>query len=71
MAIVENFAVNTDTKAKIVINERTGTVVAGGDVTVKPVAVSHGTLSIEVKGEEAGDKSSSVYYMENKTTLNS
>lgn len=71
MAIIENFKVNTDSAAKIVINERTGTIVAGGDVMVKPVAISHGDLTVEVKGE--GDaksaKPGSVYYMEKGTTL--
>lgn len=71
MAIIENFKVNTDTAAKIVINERTGTIVAGGDIMVKPVAISHGDLTVEVKGE--GDakaaKPGSVYYMEKGTTL--
>jgi flagellar P-ring protein precursor FlgI len=71
MAIIENFKVNTDSVAKIVINERTGTIVAGGDVMVRPVAISHGDLNIEVKGE--GDsksaKPASMYYMEKGTTL--
>ena len=71
MAIIENFKVNTDSAAKIVINERTGTIVAGGDIMVKPVAISHGDLTVEVKGE--GDSKSakpgSVYYMEKGTTL--
>lgn len=71
MAIIENFKVNTDSAAKIVINERTGTIVAGGDIMVKPVAISHGDLTVEVKGE--GDakaaKPGSVYYMEKGTTL--
>ena len=71
MAIIENFKVNTDSVAKIVINERTGTIVAGGDVMVRPVAISHGDLTVEVKGE--GDakaaKPGSVYYMEKGTTL--
>lgn len=71
MAIIENFKVNTDSIAKIVINERTGTIVAGGDVMVKPVAISHGDLTVEVKGE--GDaksaKPGSIYYMEKGTSL--
>ena len=71
MAIIENFKVNTDSVAKIVINERTGTIVAGGDIMVRPVAISHGDLTVEVKGE--GDakaaKPGSVYYMEKGTTL--
>ena len=71
MAIIENFKVNTDSIAKIVINERTGTVVAGGDVTVKPVAISHGDLSIEIKseGDSKSQKPGTVYYMEKGTTL--
>lgn len=35
--------------AKVVINERTGTIVMGGDVTLSPVSVLHGSLSIEVE----------------------
>jgi flagellar P-ring protein precursor FlgI len=71
MAIVENFKVHSDVKAKIVINERTGTIVAGGDVTVKPVAISHGDLTIEV-GKSQGKKKGgdSLYFMDKKTTLN-
>ena len=69
MALVENFSVNTDSKTKIIINERTGTVVAGGEVVMKPMAIGHGNLTIEVKGQ-GGEQSNSVYYMENSTTLN-
>lgn len=35
--------------AKIVVNERTGTIVMGGNVTLSPVSVLHGSLSIEVE----------------------
>lgn len=75
MAIVENFKVNTDNKAKIVINERTGTIVAGGEVTLKAVAISHGDLTIEVAGGDQagagkGEGGDSLYYLKDKTTLN-
>lgn len=71
MAIIENFKVFSDVSAKIVINERTGTIVAGGDITLNPVAISHGDLTIEVGGAAGGDaKPSSLYYMEKKSTLN-
>ncbi|OUR92855.1 flagellar biosynthesis protein FlgA [Halobacteriovorax marinus] len=71
VAIVENFKVNSDSKTKIVINERTGTIVAGGGVQISPVAISHGDLTIEVKGdgEGKGDKPSSLYFVDKKTTL--
>lgn len=70
LALIENFRVHTDSIAKIVFNERTGTLVAGGDVMVKPVAISHGDLTIEVKGAggKAGDKAS-VYHLDKGTTL--
>lgn len=73
MAIVENFRVNQDNKAKIIINERTGTIVAGGELVLQPVAISHGDLTIEVKGEgggAAGKNGQSLYFVDQKTTLN-
>ena len=37
-----------DQLAKVVINERTGTIVMGGDITLAPVAIAHGNLSITI-----------------------
>jgi len=45
---VQNLSLSVSTPAKIVINERTGTIVLGGDVKLTPVSVIHGNLSIEV-----------------------
>ncbi len=45
---VQNLAINVHTPARIVINERTGTIVLGGDVKLTPVSVIHGNLSIQV-----------------------
>lgn len=72
MAIIENYKVNPDSIAKIVINERTGTIVAGGEVNVLPVAISHGDLTIEVKGDGAdkSGKPNTIYFMEKGTSLN-
>lgn len=73
VAIVENFRVHTDTKAKIIINERTGTIVAGGDILLKPVAISHGDLTIEIGddgGEGEKDKPNRFYFVDKKTSLN-
>jgi len=49
VAEVEAVQVTPDMAAKIVINERTGTIVAGENVRVSKVAVAHGNLSIEIK----------------------
>jgi len=48
IADLENLVVETDTPAKVVVNERTGTIVIGADVRVSPVAVSYGTLTVQV-----------------------
>jgi len=45
---VQNLVLSVHTPAKIVINERTGTIVMGGDVKLSPVSVIHGNLSIQV-----------------------
>lgn len=68
VALIENFKVITDQKAKIVINERTGTIVAGGDIIVKKAAISHGDLVLEVEGEKG--KSASVHMVEETTSIN-
>lgn len=45
---LNSLQVIVDQKAKVVINERTGTVVLGGNVKISPVAIAHGTMIIEV-----------------------
>lgn len=48
IARLENVEVEPDRRARVVINERTGTVVSGGDVRISKVAISHGDLKISV-----------------------
>jgi len=48
VAEVESLEVRADLPARVVINERTGTLVVGGDVMIKPCQVAHGNLSIEI-----------------------
>ena len=49
VAALEDIEVIPVRRARVVINERTGTIVAGGDVRLSPVAVVHGSLTIVVK----------------------
>ncbi len=49
IAQIESLQVSPDVVARVVINERTGTVVVGQNVTVLPVAISHGNLNIEIQ----------------------
>lgn len=48
---VENVMVEPDRRARVVINERTGTVVAGGDVRISKVAISQGDLKVSIVTE--------------------
>ncbi len=48
IARLEPLSVAIDTVARVVINERTGTVVLGGDVRLGPAAVAHGNLSVRI-----------------------
>ncbi len=71
ISIVENFEVNSTSKSKIIINERTGTIVAGGNLLLKDVAISHGNLTIEVQNaEQGGEQKESLYLMNKATNLN-
>ncbi len=68
IAEVESLEVLADQKAVVIINERTGTVVMGGDVKVSDIAISHNGLSIQVgAGKQA--KSESVMAVQG-TTIN-
>ncbi len=49
VAAIENLDVPVDGKARVILNERTGTVVIGADVKILPVAISHGGLKIQIK----------------------
>lgn len=48
---MEQLTVTPDVDARVVINERTGTVVVGGNVKVLPAAIAHGNLSVEIRSE--------------------
>ncbi|VIO66128.1 Flagellar P-ring protein [Bradyrhizobium ivorense] len=48
LAEIGELTVEPDTPARVVINERTGTVVIGRDVRISTVAVTHGNLTVRV-----------------------
>lgn len=51
IAELEELPVQPDVNARVVINERTGTVVMGSSVRLAAVAVAHGNLRVQVQGE--------------------
>ena len=50
IAIIESLEISPDQRARVVINEKTGTVVIGNHVRVHKVALSHGSISLSVGG---------------------
>ena len=49
MAAIENIEITPDIRARVVVDENTGTVVVGSNVRISPVAIAHGSLQIVVK----------------------
>lgn len=50
LAALENLDITPDMPARVVLDERTGTVVMGENVKISQLALSHGNLSLQVKG---------------------
>jgi flagellar P-ring protein FlgI len=51
MARIGNLTIRTRPAAKVIVNERTGTIVMGGNTTISACAILHGNLSIQVTTE--------------------
>lgn len=51
IAQVGEFQVEQSTTARVIVNERTGTVVIGGDVRLSSAAIAHGDLTVEISTE--------------------
>ncbi len=65
---LENLEVRPAGKARIVVNERTGTIVMGSDVRLSTVAVAHGNLKLTIK-ESAGVSQPSPFSTEGDTVV--
>ena len=53
LADVQEMEVDYAPASKIIINERTGTIVAGVDIGVKPVVITHGDITIKILAQES------------------
>ena len=52
IAKLEDIEIAPDTPARVVLNERTGTIIMGENVRVSTVALAHGSLNITIKSED-------------------
>lgn len=58
LATIEALDVTPDTRARVIVNEKTGTVVIGENVRISKVAISHGDLTVRIEGKNtSGGKS--------------
>lgn len=48
LATIESIQINPDNRARVIVNERTGTVIIGDNVRISRVAIAHGNLSVKV-----------------------
>jgi flagellar P-ring protein precursor FlgI len=48
---LERIRIRPDAVAKVVINERTGTIIMGSEVRISTVAIAHGNLSVQIRSE--------------------
>jgi len=52
IARIESVRLTVDSSARVVINERTGTIVMGSQLRISTVAIAHGNLTIQIKEEK-------------------
>jgi flagellar P-ring protein precursor FlgI len=67
VALVEGLDVTPDALAKVIINERTGTVVMGENVRISTLAIAHGNLSIVIR--ESADVSQPLPFSSGETVV--
>ncbi len=65
-----------DNNARVVINEKTGTIVAGKHVTIEPVAIAHGTITVDIQSKpvisqpEPFSGGETIFTQESRITIN-
>lgn len=57
IAKIEELSIYTDSIAKVVVSERTGTIVIGDNVKLDTVAVTHGQINVKIVNNELLNKS--------------
>lgn len=69
LAEVENIDIDYNTKSQIVINERTGTIIAGIGIEVKPIVMTHGDITIKIKEQETPDQPAGSMVVDNSLVI--
>jgi flagellar P-ring protein precursor FlgI len=70
VATLEQLSVEQDIGARVVVNERTGTVIVGQSVTISRVALAHGNLNISIRSETEASQPNALAAGETTTVTN-
>jgi len=65
LALIEEVEIDPDSKAKIVVNEKTGTIVFGGKVKIADFTINYGNFVISVDNGKVGDSEATIYNLVN------
>ena len=69
LAEVQQIDIDYKPKSKIVINERTGTIIAGVDIFVKPIVMTHGDITIKIKEQDAPQQPAGAMVVDQETVI--
>lgn len=69
LADVQNMEINYTAKKKIIINERTGTIISGVDVEITPVVITHGDITIKILAQESPSQPTGSVKVDNDLVL--
>ncbi|ANV98382.1 flagellar biosynthesis protein FlgI [Helicobacter enhydrae] len=59
LALVQEVEVEYSTREKIIVDERSGTIIAGVGITIEPIVVTHGAITIKITQEKLNDPKAS------------
>lgn len=69
LATIENININYKSKSRIIINERTGTVVSGIDIQIAPIVIIHGKITIKVSSVNNIPQGPDIYQLDKNVAI--
>jgi len=69
LAEVQDIEMDYKPKSKIIINERTGTIIAGVDIAIKPIVLTHGDITIKIKEQNSASQPSGAMVVDNDLVI--
>jgi len=69
LAEVQDVDMDYSSKAKIIVNERTGTIIAGVGIEIRPVILTHGDITIKIKEEAVVTKPAGSIVVDNSLVI--